>query len=508
MAITITEQPSGIVSAYAPMILKMFDTSATSDGVIVATVEINDGTGRWKSYGQKTQYKYKNSHNFVFDVRQEAQRGVTFDYPNQSGSAIILAELNSAATVRVALEHFEPVSGVMTSQSSTTSSSWVVCNTIPDDRTDTDLTDYILNDDGSKLFLTRQKTQFLRDGEHLQFHFLWDESQLGTDVTMRSYPLSGSPSNSTISLQAFDYETAAFEGIEGDTLTSSPTLTTSNASLVRITDSLNKEWVGVQIDGSGSDYFQFANTDVGKKLKLEVFAMATGTIDVTFVGSGAGVTTLTVSSTGYTTFTTGAIPASTTAIKVENKMSTVCYVTWANIVEETYSTITENRAILYIDEYDATLEKIELWVENDSTQITETLTVKMAGCSNGKRLAWLSKRGTMEHYTFTWGDQSERSISKNEILSESTEPTGEQRGYRTPSAESIDMTTVYTRFETPETMQWLAEIAESPEVYLVNAYNDRVPVSVINSSFPLGGKRLVQGAITFKTSYNNIIQNG
>lgn len=499
----ILQQPEEVVSAYAPILIEVSENTIVPTSTMVAVVQVQrDADERWISIGEKQQQAYRNAPIFRFEVSEFLQRELTHDYPQRSGSKVLIEYNESALSFRIQIKHY--IAGVY--QTAIYSDTCTAVNTIPDDRTNTSLSDFIFVDADVNDFLTRNKNQLLRQNEHLQFHFLWNEGQITTKGKMIKYPLSGSPSTSDIDILTYSHETAAFQGFDtAGTLTSTPTLSYTNSELARITGSDGKEYVGVKIDAS-NQYVEIPSTDVGDKFKFEVFMQEAGNIYLTFIGASSGENQACV--IGYNTKTSSDIPASTTAIRVENKTSSDCWLVYANIVEAGQNQIPLNRGILYIDEYDVTLEKIELYIQNDTDAVSEVLTVRMGGCSNGKRLAWLSKRGTMEHYTFTWGDSSERSVEKSKILTEELIPIGESRGIKTPFAQSQDVTTVYTYHETNENMNWLAEIAESPEVYLVDSYDVRTPVDVITTNFPLGGRRLRQGSISFRPSYYNKIQNG
>lgn len=498
-------QPDDIVSAYAPLVFEISENTTVPTSTMVAVIEVQrNADQRWVSIGEKQQQAYRNAPLFRFEVSEFIQRELSHDYPYQDGSNVLINYNESALQFRLLVKHY--IAGVF--QTSTYSNQIVAVNTIPDDRTNTSLSEFIMQDAAVKSFLTPIKTHKLRKDEHLQFHFLFNEGQINTKAVMTKYPLSGSPSDHDIDILAYSHETASFQGFDTNgTLTSTPTLSYTNAELARITGSDGKEYVGVKIDASDK-YVEIPSTDVGDTFKFEMFMYESGNVLLTFIDATTPTTDIIACDVGYNTNTSVAIPAGTTAIRVENKTSSECWLVYANIVEASQNQIPLNRGVLYIDEYDPTLEKIELYIQNDTDAISETLTVLMGGCSNGKRLAWLSKRGTIEHYTFTWGDASERNVEKSKILTEQLVPIGETRGIKTPFAQSSDVTTVYTYHETNEKMSWLAEIAESPEVYLVNSYNDRVPVDVITSNFPLGGRKLRQGSISFRPSYYNKIQNG
>ncbi len=499
----ILQQPEEVVSAYAPILVEVSENTIVSTSTMVAVVQVQrDADERWINVGEKQQQAYRNAPIFRFEVSEFLQRELTHDYPYQEGSKVIIEYNESALNFRIQIKHY--IAGVY--QTAIYSDTCTAVNTIPEDRTNTSLEDYIFVDADVNNFLTKNKDQILRKDEHLQFHFLWNEGQINTVGKLKKYPLSGSVTTSDIDILAYSHETAAFQGFDtAGTLSSTPTLTYTSAELARITGSDSKEYVGVKIDASNK-YVDIPSTDVGDKFKFEVFMQEAGNIFLTFVDASTG--DIHACTVGYNTKTSIDIPSGTTAIRVENKTASDCWLVYANIVEAGQDSMQLNRGILYVDEYDDTLEKIELYIQNDTDAVSEVLTVRMGGCSNGKRLAWLAKSGTMEHYTFTWGDSSERNVEKSKILTEQLVPIGESRGIKTPFAQSQDVTTVYTYFETNDNMEWLAEIAESPEVYLVDSYDVRTPVDVITTNFPLGGRKLRQGSISFRPSYYNKIQNG
>jgi uncharacterized lipoprotein YbaY len=501
MAIVIHSEPTGIVSAYTRQLVQVIESTATTIAVIKITVEGHDSKGHWRVLGVKSQTKYRNTNYFQFEISDLLKAFLSNDNPSNATSAVLLDNYNSSGTFRVKYEHFE--AGV--SQSTSTGTSFVAVNTIPVDRWSAALTDYILDDTASKLFLTRNKTQYLRSGEHLQFHFLFDESMVGTVAKVKTYPISGSASTASVSITAINHEVAAFYGIDGDTLTVSPAhASVTDSDPQRITSEDGIEFVGMQTDNNGQ--FTFNNTDIGKTVKFSVYAQTAGNIKLTF--NGTATTDIIPAAQGWNTLTSIAIPTSTTSIKMENLSGSEVLYSYVNIVTASYATIINNRAIVYLNEYDATASKIELWVENDSTQITETLTVHMQHNLAGLRLAWLADSGTVEHYTFNGYSAKDKQISKNKIASNGLNETQSDRGVKLAFANFESVTTIYTFFEDSDVLEWLSNIATSPEVYLVDAYNDITPIDVITSNFPIGGTDLRYGSISFKLSKSGLVQNG
>ena len=493
---TIIEQPSGIVSAYDEQILEVIDTAATSTGYVTAKVEYHNGDGHWVELPRQAQKKYRNTNKFRFNISPMLQQAVYgTDNASYSESKILLSYNSSSALCRVKLEHFELSSGVYTSQSTTTSSTFVVVNSILDP------TGYPFVDGSQREFLTTQKTQLMRNGEHLQFAFLWNEAQLNTQIKITKYPLSGSSSTTTRAILPIDYEAAGFYGIDGDTLTSSPTLTTSNAELAYVTASDDKRYIGVRMDNAG--HITFNNSDVGLKVRIHIFALATGSgVKITYNGAGSNET-LTITSTGFLTLTGSAIPSGTTSIKIENLSGQELLLAYANILDEGYTTVVNNRGIAYIDEYDSTLDYIEVYVENDSSAVSETLTIKMKHELAGLRLAWKDSTGNIEHYTFTDYTDVSNAATKRKVESEDV-----LRGIKSIDTKANDVYTVYTFHENDQTLEWLSEIVSSPEVWLVNSYDDKIPVDVITGDFPKKSALLEQGSISFRKSNYTTVHGG
>ena len=490
---TIIEQPSGIVSAYDEQILEVIDTAATSTGYVTAKVEYHNGDGHWVELPRQAQKKYRNTNKFRFNISPMLQQAVYgTDNASYSESKILLSYNSSSALCRVKLEHFELSSGVYTSQSTTTSSTFVVVNSILDP------TGYPFVDGSQREFLTTQKTQLMRNGEHLQFAFLWNEAQLNTQIKITKYPLSGSSSTTTRAILPIDYEAAGFYGIDGDTLTSSPTLTTSNAELAYVTASDDKRYIGVRMDNAG--HITFNNSDVGLKVRIHIFALATGSgVKITYNGAGSNET-LTITSTGFLTLTGSAIPSGTTSIKIENLSGQELLLAYANILDEGYTTVVNNRGIACVNGYDATLEKVEIWIDNDGTPCSETLTIYMETVPAGIRLGWLNSEGSYDHYTFTDVYTISGSSERKKIESAS--------GINITDSRKTDVYTIYTFFEDETKLDWLSEIVSSPDVYLVNAYNDKVSIDVISGSFPKQTPELSQAEVSFMLSQYSTVQNG
>lgn len=494
---TIIEQPSGIVSAYHDQYLEVIDTAATDSGYVTVYIEYHNGDQNWKALPHQSQKKYRNSNRFKFNLSAMLQETVLgTDNVSAAASATLINYNNSAAHVRAKLEHFELSAGVYVSQSTAATSAFIVVNAIVDT-----VSDYVIEQSSGNEFLTTLKEQEIRSGEHVQFAFLWDDTQVSLRTAVKTYPISGSPTTAYKAITAFDYEYAGFYGIDGDTLTSSPALTTSNAVLDYITSEGGEEYIGVNLDSAG--HITFNNSDIGKKVRFEIFALATGSgVKITYNGAASNET-LTVSATGYSILTGTAIPSSTTSIKIENLTGDTLYLTYVNILDESYETVINNRAISYLNEYDATASKVEVWVDNDGSACSEIVTLNMRHVSAGLRLAWKALTGNIEHYTFTDFTTLSNSVEKKKIISEDS-----VRGIKTTNTQSTDVYTVYSFFENADVMRWLSEVAQSPEVWLVNAYNDKVPVDVTNSSFPIDSPSLVQGSVSFQLSNVRTVHNG
>jgi len=492
-----------VLSAYEPLVVSITENTVDETSTMTAIVEVmRDNNDRWIAIGEKQQFVYRNAQHFRFEVSEIVQRELGHDYPSQPDSNIIINQNESIGKFRVWVKHYK--AGTFQTQAWT--NVFYASNTIPDKPSDTDLTKFIFVDGEENEFLTRIKRQTLRPNEHLQFHFFFYEGQLGTDAQIKKYPKSGSPTTTAIPILAHNESSHAFQGKDdGSSLSSTPTLSYTGAALARVTGSDRKEYVGVSINPT-SQYVEIPCTAIGDKLNFEVFMWETGNVLVTWI-NGTGSETF-VAVDGYNTFTSVDIPSGTTDIRIENKTSSQMWLIWANTLEAGVDTIQLRRGILYIDEYDETLEKFEVWVENDDTPVSEVITVDIAECSTGPRLAWLSRRGTMEHYTFAPSQAGTKNATKTKVLSEQFGPIGESRGIRSAFSESNDVTTVFSFHEDNDVLAWLGEIVESPEVYLVHSFDNREPVDVISASFPTESKRITQGSISFRPSHSNKIQNG
>ena len=508
MAIIILEEPFRMVSAYAPMVYKFFDPDGTPGAIYELLIRVDGGVGAILLVGTQTQSVYRNSQYAQFDISEIIQNFITFDYLSNSSTISLIEQDGSSILLTCKLNYYEPDSnGIPIFVATTTSSDVVACNTIADDVTDTDLDKYISS---TVEFLTRQKTQILRSGEHVQLHhlLLWFGA-LGRLFVLKKYPISGGTSETDISPETFNRRSFAFYGEENPFgIQPSPTLL--GATEIRTTDSDGKARIGVEIGATAGSSFEIVNTDIGDKVNFEVFATKAGNVELSFEGAAVLETFTCV--IGYNEFLSLDIPVGTTSLKFLNQTTEKAIVTWAETLEANFdSSLRKRRGILYLNEYDATLEKIEIWMVDDFSArnvVSEVITFNMDSHCEGTRIAWLSRHGSMEHYTFTGHNVTNRDISKNKILSEVIVPVGEDRGFKTPHSQSIDSTTIFSDFENPDTLKWMAEMAESPEVFLVNAFDDRVPIDITISSFPIGGTELRQASITYRPTYFNLTQNG
>jgi hypothetical protein len=495
---TIIEEPALIVSAYEEQIVRVIDPAATDTGYVVCTVEYHNGDGHWRDLTPQSQRKYRNTNEFRFDISDVLKQVVTHDFPTESSSIVVIGQMNSISLCRIKLEHFELSAGVYTSQSTTTGSSFKACNTIADT-----IADYYLDDGSTEEFLTTMKEQVIRENDIVQLAFLQQFGEVSSVAKIVNYPLSGGSATNDISFDTPDNEFAGFYGIDTNPLTASVSLSESNAVIAYTTDSSGKEYIGINFAATG--YITFANTDVGLKLRIHCHALAVGSsIKVTYNGAASNET-LTVA-VGWNTVTGGAIPAATTSIKIENLTGDVVMMAYANILTENASNILSERGVVVINAYDATDEKIEIYMYNDSAAISEVITYYMNTVCGGLRLAWLSSLGNMEHYTFTDNENTRLKADKKRILSGKGSAT--ERGIRTTDSRSNETTTIFTFFENADKFAWLSEIIESPEVYLVDSSNGRTLIDVVSADFPLVSPSLEQGSLTFRLSKFKGVQRG
>jgi hypothetical protein len=336
--ITALEEPSGVVSAYAPNIFKLIgeDTPKTT-GRIKAFVSVDYGDGRLILLDTIIREMYRNTETFVFDISEVLKDAVEFDFPSESSTKLLAGEQRSIVLVSVQFRDYDIVSGVLTHQGGSITKTYYACNTIPDDRTETSLSSMVMTNGSQNEFLTRQKTQYIFKDEQLQLHFIHNDSgNEPIDAKIRKYNSAGSLTGTdTVAVTTHDKHTCLFYGEETDPLTTEPTMAASDSTVVveRVTGSTGEEYIGVKVPDT--KFCQWNNTEVGSTLKFEAFCLgASGNITVTFNGTASSDVLTTVQ--GWNTYETIAIPVGTTAIRITNNTGETLYISYADTVEASY----------------------------------------------------------------------------------------------------------------------------------------------------------------------------
>ena len=504
MAIAILSEPVEYISAYNAVEYLVHDSGVTSTALCTATIQVQqDQNGEWLTIGTPNQNLFRGASYFKFNVSQFLKDFLTFDFPEQATSGVVISSKNSSCRLRVTFDYYElDGDGVYQLDSSVTSSTVKVFNSIMENDTLND--DFLLAASSSDQFLTKLKKHYIHEGDHIQFSAILDEDQQsGLKGVVRSYPLSGSPSNADVDVVPYDHSEKLWTTTGGDTPTTTPTFTgDSGVTIVYFPDSNGVQRVAVKMDASG--YFVVAGTGNGKSIKFDLFAHASGNMRVTHQTGGLDDQTAT-GGTGYRTITMDdAVEAGSTSFRIQNLTGDVVYLLSAELVEEDSEEINNARCTLYLNEYDSTLSKVIVWLENTVGQHSEFIEVYMSnGC--GVRLAWLNTYGAIEHYTFKGSKNVAASADKTRVLNEQSEGS---RGIRTVFQESNDITTVYSEFLTDAEMEWLSEIVESREVWLVNAYDDKTLIDITTSSFPKESENLAQASVSFRLSNPKRLHNG
>lgn len=502
MALAILSEPVEYISAYQPIEYLVHDSGVTSTALCISEIQVQqDQSGEWVTIGSQNQNLYRDSSYFKFNVSQFLRDFLTFDNVESATSKVIISGVNSSCRLRVKFTYYEKdVDGVYQEDSNVTSSTVKVFNSIMDNNTLND--DFLLGFSSSDQFLTKQKTHTISEGEHLQLHAILDEDQQsGLKGVVRSYPLSGSPSNTDVDVLPYDHAQRLWTGNED--LTTTPTFTGDDGiSIVNFPDSNGVQRVAVKMNASG--YFVVAGTGDGKLIKFDVFAHASGNIRVTHQSGGLDDQTAT-GGTGYRTVTMDdAVEASSTSFRVQNLTGDVLYILGANLLEEDNTTVKNARCVLSLNEYDSTLSKVIVWLENSVGQHSEFIEIFMSQ-SCGVRLEWLNTYGGIDSFSFTGSKNTETQSNKTKVLNEAQEG---ERGIRTVFQDSNDVVTVYSEYLTDSQMIWLSELVESKEVWMVNAYNDKTLVDVVTGDFPKDSSKLRQASVSFRLSNPKTLHNG
>lgn len=141
-----------------------------------------------------------------------------------------------------------------------------------------------------------------------------------------------------------------------------------------------------------------------------------------------------------------------------------------------------------------------------------------------KRFKWKNRLGGWDYFTFnlrsdrtTKIDRSDfrRTLKRAEGSGYTYDYNAGYRGLTTFNVNAYDEETVFSNWLSNDEAQWLEELFTSPEVYLIIDNNDTsygiVPVNILDSDVKIGereNKGLISYSITWRTSYDKIIQRG
>lgn len=160
----------------------------------------------------------------------------------------------------------------------------------------------------------------------------------------------------------------------------------------------------------------------------------------------------------------------------------------------------------------ASTKSVTYYIENGAAaQITESFTVNVVGeCDNTVNLFWQNHWGEFDQYFFK-GNQTQSTKNKvkqihNRLdLSYNSYDRGNKDIRRTNTREFE----IFTETERPEVVQWLAEIGESVDVYIMIG-TDRVPINVksVSSDIQNDADGIFQISVTYTLANERILQLG
>lgn len=136
---------------------------------------------------------------------------------------------------------------------------------------------------------------------------------------------------------------------------------------------------------------------------------------------------------------------------------------------------------LSLEAFDTTPTSLELTLCCDETTFATLHYTVVPPLKNATRLAWLSKRGTIERYTFPSPHKVEHATVKRSVMTGRGVCSSQQQTKRTLS--------LCSRFEPRATVEALAEIVASPKVWLEhNGTHQLVEVATTSVEYDLFGE--------------------
>lgn len=522
MAITIITTPSNISSAYSSIVFEVTSNSTDIDTKILAEVYYRrTPKSFWRKCGKKIQDKYIDKYFYRFNISNLLQKVLTFDYVDESATGIYTPNQNSSVEYYVKFTEYWPDADEILTAHDTASSStyWAVQSTMLKTESQS-LSDYIIAAGSTKKFLSNSPSVVpIRVGEKVELHFLTTETDLKARI--KETKANGTNSTSDVSLSSqelaqymWDYEIDADNFVtipaEGDSLGA------INGSMKALPDGDNKIWGGLDLNAAvGSSIYV---TVPGGFTKVSVMIIAqTANADFTphyYYGGSWGSTTGFTALVGVPYTYTYTFPSGTTEFWLEKASGAgKVHILWGKFIYATDDIITK-RAILNIDDTEIASDtaKIEVWIADGSNNvISEVRTFKadQVNLAESTRFAWLNHRGGFDHYTFTAGHEEVLEAEKVKFIRElQTTFTKADRGTGIAFVESNYTFTAFTQFESTEMLRWIAEIVESPEVYLI--INDvRIAIDIITKeALPKKQSALLQMVIQWRFASPRNVQNG
>ena len=522
MSISIFTAPSTIQSAYSPIVFEVTSSSTNVETKILAEIYYRrKPKDFWRKCGKKIQSKFINMDYFKFNIANVLQKVLTFDYINGSSTGIYTPNQQSAIEYYVKFTEYWPDGdGVYTSHDTTSSSSYWACNTTKLKTESQSLTDYIIAAASQNKFLTNSPSVIpIRVGEKAELSFLTTETSVVGKI--KETKQNGTNSTATVNLSAqelfqymWDFE------IDADNTVTIPTegnnIDTVDGTYNALADASKTVWGGIKLNAAiGSSLY--IDIPAGfTKVSIQVKALTTDA-DFTphyYWGGSWGSTTGFTAVAGVPYTYTYTFPSGATQFRLEKTSgANQVEIYWGKFIYST-SQIISKRGILNIDNTEVASDtyKLEAWLEDGSNnRISEikTFLADHVARSETVRIEWFNHRGGFDQYTFTAGQSEKNEVEKVKFLRElQTTFTTADRGLGVAFVESVIKFSSFSQFENTDTLRWLAEIIDSPEVYLI--VNDtRIAIDILSKdATPKIQNNLSQMELQWQFASIRNIQNG
>jgi len=484
MAITIYTEPDSIASTKIPIVFEVVSDATDITKKIVADVYYRRNQSKfYRLAGSKEQERYPERNFFRFNFQGMLDKLLTVDYSDGYTGASTDYQ-NTSIEYYVVFTEYYPSSNYVAHGSLTTSTYVATQVGVLPSETQSIASGsdwYLILGDTKKFLTNSPNTLPIREGETIQLGFNTGVSSPKSKIEV-TFNDNTSTTYTYTWTQSYTHKLWDFTVDENEVVTV-PSAYIENLSgtsfLQYIANSDNVLYGGVKLVAandvvdtvlpsyslaSGSVSFGCRIKAVGGTRDFEVYYWHGGVWNL----SGSGTQT---ASTSYATFGE-VMPAGTTKVRVKVIGASSNYILIPYMTISYSSTsIINRRSKIVLDSslIDSTVKQVSIWVtdsSNNAISETKTFVVDREPVDLSTRFQFKNYRGEFDAFTFKFGHSESLEVEKVKFIKEL--PIGFSAQDRQLGVAYVNSDLVFTSYTDYDVnVQWLSEILESEEVYVI-----------------------------------------